>query len=147
VFDRHELEGETLVLPIALIAASTAGIATSIPGGSISLPSGCSAPSKIEMGVDSFIGQVKCKGSKLSITVMGGGVEASPCASAKESGKTLAMRSRFGAPLVVCAFESRGPGADTMWVYLGPAHLSADVKTPADAILLLQIAMGFRLSK
>ena len=59
--------------PLALIAfLFVAPPRTIFPGGSIQAAEGCSAPARIKMLIDAFLGTVECPKQRLSIAVVGG---------------------------------------------------------------------------
>ena len=136
----------------ALVAGSTI---TEFPGGTIEIPPVCSAPAQIEWMHDVFLGSIKCAKDGLPIFLWGDPLYGpDPCKTSPDM-LGLPSRSDFyriplsgGDSLTVCTRERKSsrPGGliEEMIVDLGPAPLVAQIKTPRQAYLLLQIAMSFR---
>ena len=136
----------------ALVAGSTI---TEFPGGTIEIPPACSAPAQIKWTHDVFLGTIKCPKDSLTIFLWGDPLYApDPC---KTSPDILGVPSRSefyriplsgGDSLTVCTTEraSSKPGLlmKEMIVDLGPAPLVAEIKSPRQAYLLLQIALSYR---
>jgi hypothetical protein len=131
--------------PLALIALLfVAPPRTVFPGGSIRAAEGCTAPPRIKMLIDAFLGTVECPKQRLSIAVFGGAMIGPACSSEE---KRLTLHSSTGRPLVMCATERRGAGDGRLIrelvVDLGPGQLSAVVRSPQDVLLVLQLAASY----
>jgi hypothetical protein len=117
---------------------------TVLPGGSIQAPLGCTAPAEIKELIDAFLGSVECPKQRLSMTVFGGAMVGDACSS-KESQVTL--QSSKGRAFVMCATQRRAAGGGRvikeLVIDVGRAHILAEVRSPEDVLLVLQLALSF----
>ena len=129
---------------LALLAAFVGNVAasTTLPGGRLDLPPGCTAPPKIETQIDSFVGKIACAGSTVELFVSGGAAWPQPCPNGPATGKAVELRSLSGARIVWCKLPSRS-GRQQMLVDLGVASLTAEVRSIEDVFLVLRVAAGF----
>ena len=108
------------------------------------VPEGCTAPAKLEVVVDAWMGSIECRPGP-SILVFGSVMSGGAC---PRSGGVI----RRGTPLFtakghrleVCSSERKradnGKVVRELVVGLGGTELIAEVRTPADAAMLLYIA-------
>ena len=136
-------------LAIVLASAST----TAFPGGMIDVPRGCTAPAKISMVGDGFMGGIKCPKEGLDILVYGDLYTRRPCEAIDKKApaaqrESLEIPIPGGTSIFVCTLERKHSRTQAiikeMMIDLGPAQLVTEVRTPRQAFVLLQIAMSFR---
>jgi hypothetical protein len=138
----------------ALVAGSTI---TEFPGGTIEIPPACTAPAQIKWTHDVFLGSIKCPKDGLTILLWGDPYTTDPCKTSPDI-LGLPSRSEFyriplssGDSITVCTSEHKaaetGRLIKEMIIDLGPAPLIAEIQTPRQAYLLLQIAMSYRSVK
>src|SRR4051812_12301623 len=138
------------MLAFALALLATAAAQTAFPGGRVLVPTGCDGPTRIKMATDSFIGTIECRREGLSIFIIGDGRVSQGCGSTGV--EMVDLRLNNGHPIHVCAVEY--PAVDSSKVLLrklildvGAAQIVAEVRSPRDAFLLVQVASSFEADR
>src|SRR5262245_21577778 len=137
---------------LALLLSSEGEVRTSFPGGTLRIPPGCTGPTRIPMVVDAFLGEIQCSRTALSIAVFGGAMIGRACVAGDgrtltDGQDTVRLLSPKGGSISICATERKsakiGQLIRELAVDLGPAHLYASIRSPVDAIFVLQMAASF----
>jgi hypothetical protein len=118
-----------------------------LPDGSVVIPPGCNAPDRLDAYPDSWLGSIECTPGP-SIFVFGSAMAADACprsGAAPHRGTQLV--SAKGHKLEVCATERKAAGSGKvikeMVVGTGATSFRAEIREPADAVMLLFIATTF----
>ena len=134
-----------MLLTFLVVAATSATV--TFPGGRLDLPSGCEAPASIPMVIDAYAGFIDCGVPKLRIALSGGAIAPPACGPQPRPSQSVTLQSNAGLPFVVCTrarATERPTGPISMIIALGGGSLMAEIKTPRDALLLLQLAASWR---
>ena len=145
------------------VATSLIGLAggsvTAFPGGTLTIPEGCSAPARLEYVHDVFAGSVDCAEARLRVAIWGDPLYVNDPCKAGPDPLGAPSRSPFvRIPLsgtdsiIVCTDQSVDKATksarNTLIIDLGKGvHLRAEIRTARQTYLMLQLAMSYRSSR
>ena len=147
----------TTALLIATSVIVLAGSSvTTLPGGTLMIPEGCSAPARIEYSHDVFSGAVDCTKARLRVVIWGDPLYVDdPCNAGPLGAPTRSPLVKIPLSgtdsIIVCTDQSvdkvtKSP-RNTLIIDLGKGlHLRAEIRTAQQAYLMLQLAMSYRSS-
>jgi hypothetical protein len=136
-----------LGLLLLLTGAPSQDVRMAFPGGSVLIPGGCVGPSLSDAQPVAWLGTITCwPGPSIVVFADPRGTKA--CAQpGVAGGQRTQLVSAVGHTLEICASERTAAGRGTilreMVVGIGSTVLRAEIREPADAVMLLFIASTF----